>query len=130
VWVALWVANKLFVAASEQEIKNANRGKSEQAGHSNIESELTVGVGFVLKAVFWIPQVAENNMPPLPRMPPLARRIARYCPLASDRYGFPLLPIKTKVKKIERSSCFRSAFSVARESSQQKRTTRACPCVR
>jgi hypothetical protein len=38
-------------------------------------------VGFVLEAVFLNLQVAENNMPYLPRMPPFPRRIARYCPL-------------------------------------------------
>jgi hypothetical protein len=38
-------------------------------------------VGFVPEALLEVLQVAENNMPPLPKLPPLPRRIARYCPL-------------------------------------------------
>jgi hypothetical protein len=42
-------------------------------------------VGFVLEAAFQVLQVAENNMPPLPKLPSLPRRIARYCTLAKEK---------------------------------------------
>jgi hypothetical protein len=42
-------------------------------------------VGFVPEAAFLILQVAENNMPPLPKLPLFPRRIARDCLLANDK---------------------------------------------
>jgi hypothetical protein len=47
-------------------------------------------VGFVLNALFYILQVAESNMPPLPRTPRLPHGIARHCPLTENNsYGKP-----------------------------------------
>jgi len=68
--------------ASDDPWKSGGQGRGDYLRRSTVER-----VGFVLEAALSALQVAESNMTLLPNLPPLPRRITRYCRWLSISVG-------------------------------------------